>query len=96
MTLRIQRVTCKVTVRSSSPAAAAYSVDHREPSPRGSVAPSNALQRTLEAGESTPGQGDSAATTTGNSSVGNVDPKKVADQVYRLMRDELRIARERE
>jgi|GEM_PF-7011153 len=96
MVLVIQRVTCNVTVRAAASNLAMESSVNRAPSPQVSTVPTAAVQRTLKAEESAPAEENSPATSVGRSEAAPIDSKKLADEVYRLMRDDLRIARERE
>jgi len=87
MAIRIQRLICNVTVHTSPSSSAETGpvMTSRELPTLPTTSPPTALQRTLEAG-------DGAAAPQSSS----VDPRKLADKVYRLMLDDLRIARERE
>lgn len=97
MAIRIQRLICNVTVLTSpsSSSMATPVMTSRETSSGSPTFPSAVLQRELEAGDSAVGHGQ-AATGPAGSAPAAVDPRKLADQVYRLMLDDLRTARERE
>lgn len=97
MAIRIQRLICNVTVLTSpsSSATAMPVMTSREMSSGSPTLPSTVLQRELEAGDSAVAPKE-AATGNEGSAPAAVDPRKLADQVYRLMLDDLRIARERE
>ena len=97
MAIRIQRLICNVTVHTlpSTSAAAESVMTSRELPLRPPVTPSTALQRALEAGGSAIAEGQPPSDAEATQSTA-VDSRKLADQVYRLMLEDLRIARERE
>ncbi|HEX5415997.1 MAG TPA: hypothetical protein VFZ25_10055 [Chloroflexota bacterium] len=97
MAIRIQRLNCNVTVQAlpSSAAPTESAIASRDLSTWPTASPTPAVQRALEAGDSASANNpasDAAETSPG----GAVDPRKLADKVYQLMLDDLRIARERE
>jgi hypothetical protein len=97
MALRIQRLICNVTVQASpsSPVPTQSAAGSREVLAPPIASPSPALQRAPEAGGSAAAISPAPA-VPGATNAGAVDPRKLADEVYRLMLQDLKIARERE
>lgn len=97
MAVRIQRLICNVTVHappSSSAMAAPASASNDLPA-QSPASSTPALPQSPEAGGSAGAENPTLANAEAAPSSA-VDPRKLADKVYRLMLEDLRIARERE